>query len=58
MKEKVNNLVRLLEVMQEKLKTTSYSEQIQILTFVPEYTVQNISLSLDTLFEIHMKSKK
>ena len=58
MKEKVNNLVRLLEVMQERLKTTSYSEQIQILTFVPEYTVQNISLSLDTLFEIHMKSKK
>ena len=58
MKEKVNSLVRLLEVMQEKLKTTSYSEQIQILTFVPEYTVQNISLSLDTLFEIHMKSKK
>ena len=58
MKEKVNNLVRLLEVMQEKLKTTSYSEQIQTLTFVPEYTVQNISLSLDTLFEIHMKSKK
>ena len=31
MKEKVNDLVRLHKVMQEKLKT-SYSEQIQILT--------------------------
>ena len=32
MKEKVNDLVRLHEVMQGKLKTASYSEQIQILT--------------------------
>ena len=36
MKEKVNDLVRLHEVMQEKLKTASYSEPIQILTFVPD----------------------
>ena len=36
MKEKVNDLVRLHEVMQEKLKTASYSEQIQILTVVPD----------------------
>ena len=28
MKEKVNALVRLHKTMQEKLKTTSYSEQI------------------------------
>ena len=28
MKEKVNDLVRLHEAMQEKLKTASYSEQI------------------------------
>ena len=35
MKEKVNDLVRLHKVMQEKLKTASYSEQIQILTLVP-----------------------
>ena len=35
MKEKVNDLVRLLKAMQEKLKTASYSEQIQILTLVP-----------------------
>ena len=36
MKEKVNGLVRLHEAMQEKLKTASYSEQIQILTLVPD----------------------
>ena len=36
MQKKVNVLVRLHEAMQEKLKTASYSEQIQILTFVPD----------------------
>ena len=36
MKKKVHVLVRFHEVMQEKLKATSYSEQIQILTFVPD----------------------
>ena len=36
MKEKVNDLIRLHELMQEKLKTISYSEQIQILTFIPD----------------------
>ena len=36
MKEKANELVRLHEAMQEKLKTVSYSEQIQILTLVPD----------------------
>ena len=36
MKEKVNDdLVRFHEAMQEKLKTASYSKQIQILTLVP-----------------------
>ena len=35
-KEKTNDLVRLHEAMQEKLKTTSYSEQIQILTLVSD----------------------
>ena len=34
-KEKLNDLVRLHEVMQEKLKTASYAEQIQFLTLVP-----------------------
>ena len=36
MKEKVNDLVRLHEAMQEELKTASYSEQIQIFTLVPD----------------------
>ena len=36
MKEKVNDLVRLHEVIQEKLKTESYSEQFQIVTLVPD----------------------
>ena len=36
MKEKVNDLVRLHEAMQEKLKTASYSEQIQILSLAPD----------------------
>ena len=54
MKEKVNDLVRLHKAMQEKLKTASYSEQIQILTLVPEY-LQNILMSLNTLLELHMK---
>ena len=35
MKEKVNDLVRLHELMQQKLKTSSYSEQIQTLILVP-----------------------
>ena len=58
MKEKVNDLVRLHEAMQEKSKTASYSEQIQILTLVHQCAVQNILMSLNTLFELHMKSKK
>ena len=36
MKEKMNDLVRLHESMQEKLKTASCSEQIQTLTVVPD----------------------
>ena len=36
MKEKLNDLVRLHEATQEKLKTASFSEQIQILTLVPD----------------------
>ena len=60
MKEKVNDLVRLHEAMQEKLKTASYSEPIQILNLINglECTFQNILISLNTLFELHMKSKK
>ena len=36
MQKKVNVLVRLHEAMQEKLKTASYSEQIQTLILVPD----------------------
>ena len=35
-KANVNDLVRLHEAMQAKLKTASYSEQIQILTLGPD----------------------
>ena len=55
MKEKVNDLVRLHEAMQEKLKTASYSEPIQIPTLVPD---KWSLMFLNTLFELHMKSKK
>ena len=36
MEEKVNDLLRLHEAMQEKSKAASFSEQIQILTLVPD----------------------
>ena len=36
MKEKVNDLVGLHKAMQEKLKTTWYLEQTQILILVPD----------------------
>ena len=61
MQKKVNVLVRLHEAMQEKLKTTSYSEPTQILTLVPdglECAVQSILMFLNTQFELHMKLKK
>ena len=62
MKGKVNDLVRLHEATQEKLKTASYSEQIQILTLVPDkwsrmYCPEYL-MSLNTVFELHIKSKK
>ena len=38
MKEKVNDLVRLHEALQEKLKTASYAEQIQILTLSDKWS--------------------
>ena len=36
MKKKVNVFVRLHEAMQEKSKTASYSEPIQMFTLVPD----------------------
>ena len=62
MQKKVNVLVRLHEAMQEKSKTASYSEPIQILTLVPDkwsrmYCSEYFNI-LEYLFELHMKSKK
>ena len=50
MKGKVNDSVRLHKTMQKELKIASYSEQIQVLTLVPDtwsqmYTVENILMS-------------
>ena len=58
MKEKATGLIRLHKAMQETLKTASYSEQIQILTLLPECTVQNILMPLNALFQLHMKLRK
>ena len=54
MQEKVNFLVRLHEAMHAKLKTASYLEPIQIPWYLInglECTIQNILISLNTLFE-------
>ena len=61
MKEKVNNLVRLHEAMQEKWKQHHIQNKSKYLSWYLinglEWTVQNILISLNTLFELHMKSK-
>ena len=51
MKEKVNDLIRLHEAMQEKLKTTSYSEQIQILYLEPDKWSQMYCSEYFNVFE-------
>ena len=51
MKEKVNDLVRLHKTMQEKLKGASYSEQIQILTLVPDKWSRMYCLEYFHVFE-------
>ena len=51
MKEKVNDLVRLHGAMQEKLKTASYPEQIQVLTFAPDKWSQMYYLEYFNVFE-------
>ena len=58
MKEKLNGLVRLHQAMQEKLKIASYSEQIQILTLVPDKWSQIYCSEWFNVFEyLHMKLK-
>ena len=51
MKEKVNDLLRLYEAMQEKLKTASYSEQIQLFTLVPDKWSQMYCWEYFNVFE-------
>ena len=54
MKAKVNDLVRLHKAIQEKLSKFLPCYLINGL----ECTAPNISMSFNTLFELHMKSKK
>ena len=62
MQKKLNVLVRLHEAMQKKLRQHHIQNQSKFLPWYLinglEYTVQNILMSLNTLFELHMKSKK
>ena len=50
-KEKVNDLLRLHEAMQEKSKAVSFSEQIQILTLVPDKWSQMYCSEYFNVFE-------
>ena len=59
MQEKVNIFVRLHEAMQEKSKTASYSQPIQILTLLPDkwprmYCSKYFNV-LEYLFELEIK---
>ena len=62
MQKKVNVLVRLHDTMQKKLKQHHIQNQSKFLPWYLinglECTVQNILISLNTLFELNMKSKK
>ena len=58
MKEKMNNLVTLHKAMPEKLKTGSYSKLPWYLINGLECNFQDILMSFNALFELHMKSKK
>ena len=51
MQEEMNVLVRLHEAMEEKLKTVSYSESIQILTLVPDKLSQMYCSEYLNIFE-------
>ena len=61
MQKKVNVLVRLHEAMQKNRKQHHIQNQSKSLPWYLinglECTVQNISISLNSLFELHMKSK-
>ena len=51
MQEEMNVLVRSHEAMEEKLKTVSYSESIQILTLVPDKLSQMYCSEYLNIFE-------
>ena len=61
-KEKVNDLVRLHEAMQENWKQHNIQNKSKFLPWYLmnglECTVQKILMSLNTLFRLQMKSKK
>ena len=56
MQKKVNVLVRLHKAMQEKLKTASYSEQIQILTLVPDKWSRMYCSEYFNILEYHVST--
>ena len=62
MKEKVSDLVSLHKATQENWKQYHLQNKCKFLPWYLinglECTVQNILMSLNTLFELHMKSKK
>ena len=51
MKEKANDLVRLHEAIQEKLKTASFSVQIHVVTLVPDKRSQMYCWEYFNVFE-------
>ena len=51
MKEKLNDLVRSHDAMHGKLKTASYSEQLQIMTLVPDKWSQMYCSEYFNVFE-------
>ena len=51
MKEKANDLFRLHKAAQEKLRTASYSEQVQILTLIPDKWSRMYCSEYFTVFE-------
>ena len=59
MKEKVNDLLMLYEAIQEKLNQHHIQNKSKFLPWYPtnglKYTVDNIFMFLNTLFELYMK---
>ena len=58
MKAKVSDSVRLHKAMQEKLKTESYSEQIEVSTLVPDIWSRIYCSEYFNVFEYLVRSKE